>query len=227
MSEPAIPADPKLNQAKRLYAEQFGDTHVTNTYLKLAVAGLALALVSLAYSQVRLASVVAGFRPLVLRVDKLGRAEVVRYNDFEYKPQEPEIKYFLGEFCRLYYGRNRVTLDQNLAKALALLSNDMAAQVRSAWRKQEVIANYVRGTQPEIEIQVHGIAIEDLRGEPIRARVDFDQVFLSPTDRSELNRATYTANFAFRFRKDVLTSDILSVNPLGLAIEYFREDLAR
>lgn len=37
-------ADPDFNAAKRLYAEQFGDAVVANTYLKIAF--LALSLIS-------------------------------------------------------------------------------------------------------------------------------------------------------------------------------------
>lgn len=41
------------------------------------------------------------------------RAEAVNYDDLNYKPQEKEIKYFLTEFCRLYYSRNLVAVKQS------------------------------------------------------------------------------------------------------------------
>lgn len=44
-------------------------------------------------------------------------------------------------------------------------------------------------------------------------------------DHSELKRPLYTANFVFVFKTNV-PNDLIPINPLGLAITYFREDEA-
>ena len=44
-------------------------------------------------------------------------------------------------------------------------------------------------------------------------------------DHSVMRKTLYTASFLFTFRDHVPNQDIL-VNPLGLAITYFREDQA-
>ena len=50
-------------------------------------------------------------------------------------------------------------------------------------------------------------------------------VYYSPADHSELKRTLYTANFVFFFKANV-PNELIPINPLGLAITYFREDEA-
>src|SRR5579872_692483 len=99
------------NEAKQLYMEQFGEALVTGSYLKVAVALLALAVVGLVVLNVKTIDTFRNFRPLVIRIDKLGRAEAVNYDAFTYKPHAVEAKYFLTQFCQLFYRRNRYTLN--------------------------------------------------------------------------------------------------------------------
>ncbi len=50
-------------------------------------------------------------------------------------------------------------------------------------------------------------------------------IYNSPLDASEIKRSQYTAHFVFAFR-DTVSNDLIQINPLGLAISYFREDEA-
>ena len=105
-----------FNAAKQLYAEQFGDAIVTNTYLKIALLVMALVAAGLIYTNVKTVRMVQDFKPLVIRINDIGRAEAVKYDTLGYKPEDAEIKYFLSEFCRLYYNRNRYTIRDNFKK---------------------------------------------------------------------------------------------------------------
>jgi type IV secretory pathway TrbF-like protein len=95
--------DPRFSDAKRLYLEQYGDPMVTNTYLKIALVLLALVAVGLGLVDLRTIHTFQNIRPLVIRIDQLGRAEALAYNNFEYKPQDTEVRYFLSNFCKPYY----------------------------------------------------------------------------------------------------------------------------
>src|SRR5438046_3957819 len=101
-----VKQDPTFNAAKQLYAEQFGDASVTNTYLKIALLVMALVAGGLIYTNTKTVRMVENFKPLVIRINDIGRAEAIRYDTLGYKPQDAEIKYFLSDFCRLYYRRN-------------------------------------------------------------------------------------------------------------------------
>ena len=40
----------------------------------------------------------ANVKPLVIRIDDVGRAEAVQYDATAYQPQAPELRYFLTQF---------------------------------------------------------------------------------------------------------------------------------
>src|SRR5579859_7452422 len=138
---PAVP-DAQFQAAKRLYAEQFGDALVTNTYLKIALLALSLVAAGLIYANVRTARMVQNFKPIVIRIDTVGHAEAIKYDDITYKPQEAEIKYFLSNFCRLYYSRNKYTINDNFKQALLFMDSQLADSTFQAWSKNRVIDNF-------------------------------------------------------------------------------------
>jgi type IV secretory pathway TrbF-like protein len=218
--------DPSFDDAKRLYLEQYGDPMVTNTYLKIALVLLALVAVGLGLIDLRTIRTFQNFRPLVIRIDQLGRAEALAYSNFEYRPQDAEVRYFLSQFCQHYYGRNRYTINDDFSKSLYFLDGKLASDIIDAYKKNDIIKEFlVDPTKPEIDIDVKNVAIEQLNKPPYRARVDFYMVYYSPVDHSELKRTLYTANFVFFFRSQV-PNDLIPINPLGLTITYFREDEA-
>jgi type IV secretory pathway TrbF-like protein len=199
---------------------------VTNTYLKIALVLVSLVAVALALIDLRTIRTFRDFRPLVIRIDDLGRAEAINYHNFEYKPQDAETKYFLSEFSKLYYRRNRYTLQNDFAKSMYFLDGKLANGILDAYRKDDIIRKFLTNSAaPEIEVDVKKVALEELQTPPYRARVDFYLVYYSPADRSELKRDLYTANFVFLFQAHV-PNELIPVNPLGLTITYFREDQA-
>jgi type IV secretory pathway TrbF-like protein len=215
-----------FDDARRLYLEQCGDPMVTNTYLKIALVLLALVAVGLALVDLRTLRTFQNFRPLVIRIDDLGRAEALNYSTFEYKPQDVEAKYFLSQFCMLYYRRNRYTIQDDFSKALYFLDGKLADGILDTYRKNGIIDKFLTNTSaPEIDVDVKNVALEGLQNPPYRARVDFAMVYYSSVDHSELKRDLYTADFVFVFRTEV-PNDLIPVNPLGMTISYFREDEA-
>jgi len=136
--------DSTFNAAKQLYAEQFGDAIVTNTYLKIALLVMALVAGGLIYTNIKTVRTVENFKPLVIRINDIGRAEAVRYDTLGYKPQDAEIKYFLSDFCRMYYSRNHYTVRDNFKRSLLFMEAQLANSVAEAYRKNHTIENYLR-----------------------------------------------------------------------------------
>ncbi len=218
--------DASFQNAKRLYLEQYGDPMVTNTYLKIALVLLSLVAIGLALVDLKTIRTFQNFRPLVIRIDQLGRAEALDYHTFDYKPQDAEVRYFLTQFCTLYYRRNRYTIQDDFSKSLYFLDGSLANSVFDAYKKGDIIKQFLTNSSaPEIDIDVKNVALEGLQTPPYRARVDFDMVYYSPADHSEIKRDVYTANFVFVFRSQV-PNELIPINPLGLTITYFREDQA-
>src|ERR1043166_1872935 len=89
-----IPAK-SLESAKRQFVELYGSALVMNTYLKIAVVLLALVALALVGLNFRTVATYANVKPLVVRIDDVGRAEAVQYDATAYQPQPPELRYFL------------------------------------------------------------------------------------------------------------------------------------
>jgi type IV secretion system protein VirB5 len=218
--------DRTFQDAKRLYLEQYGDPMVTNTYLKIALTLVSLIAVGLLVLELKTIRTFENFRPLVIRIDDLGRAEAINYHNLEYKPQDAEAKYFLSQFCALYYRRNRYTIQNDFSKALYFLDGKLADGILDAYRKDDIIKKFLMNTSvAETDVEVKKVALEDMQTPPFKARVDFYLVYYSPADRSEIKRDLYTANFVFVFKSKV-PNELIPINPLGVAITYFREDQA-
>jgi type IV secretory pathway component VirB8 len=219
-------SDKEFNEAKQLYLEKYGDSIVTNNYLKIALLLLCLAALALVFLNLRTIRIFQNFRPLVIRIDQLGRAQAVDYKSLEYLPGDREAKYFLSEFCRLYYRRNRYTIHDDFTNALYFLDGKLANDTMEQHKKEDTVDKFLTNpSSPEIDIEIQKVALETMEKAPYRAAVDFYRVEYAPADHSVLSKTLYTANFVFLF-KDEVPNELIPVNPLGMTITYFRDDEA-
>ena len=215
-----------MNEAKQLYMEQYGEALVTGSYLKIAVALLVLAVAGLVVLNLKTIHTFRNFKPLVIRIDELGRAQALSYDSFAYKPEAKEAKYFLTQFCEIYYRRNRYTINDDFTKAMYFLDGTLANDIMAADQKNKVVETFLDNpSAPEVDIDVQQVAIEPMIKSPYRASVDFYKIEYSPVDHSVLKKTLCTASFVFEFRKNV-PNQLIPINPLGLTITYFREDEA-
>ena len=196
-----------LNNAKQLYIEQFGEAIVTNSYLKIAMAVLSLVVLGLVVLDVRTLNTFHNFKPLVIRIDELGRAQAVGYDTLAYKPEDKEAKYFLTQFCELYYRRNRYTMNDDFTKSFYFLDGKLANDIMAAYKNDNVIKNFLSNpSSPEVDIDVQQVALEPMLKPPYKASVDFYMIQYSPVDHSVLKKTLYTATFVFMFRTTSLAS---------------------
>jgi type IV secretory pathway TrbF-like protein len=219
---------PDLNDfaaARRQYVEVYGSTQVMNTYLKVAVLFLSVVAVTLVFLNVKTNSAMRHVQPLIVRIDEVGRAQAVSYGSFEYHPQEAEIKYFLVQFVQQYYGRMRATVQENYPRSLYFLDGRLSEAILETNKKTSAVESFLVGQSDEIDIEVRSIAIEDLRKAPFKAAVEFDKIYLSASQHTELRRERFVANFVFVVKQPVPNA-LVPINPLGLTITYFREDQA-
>jgi type IV secretion system protein VirB5 len=220
------PPTEEFNAAKRHYVEQFGTALVSNSYLK--VAALCLAAVSLALAALNLrttSQALHHLKPLVIRIDDVGRAEAVAYDSFQYQPREAEIRYFLMDFVQRHYSRVRATVRENYARSLYYLDGRLVDATIEENKKNKTIEAFLAVQGDEIEVNVRNVAIEDLRNSPYKATVEFEKVFYTALDHAETRRERYLGHFVFVV-KDRVPNALIPVNPLGLTITYFREDQA-
>src|SRR5579863_705362 len=209
--------------AKRQFLELYGSLAVMNAYLKIAVLSLSLVALGLVVLNFRTYAAYHELKPLVIRINDLGRAEAVNYGSLDYQPQEAEIKYFLVQFVHAYYGRMRATIQEAYPRSLYFLDGRLADAIIEANKKTKAMEMYLSGGADETDVDVKNVAIEDLRKPPYKATVEFEKVYYARADHRENRRERYVANFVFIIKQPVANA-LIPVNPLGLTITYFRED---
>jgi len=218
--------DDTFNAAKQLYLEQYASAIVTGGYLKIAVTVLSLVVAGLVCINLKTVQTLESFKPVVIRIDEIGRAQAVNYENLVYKPEYKETKYFLTRFCQLYYRRNHATINDDFTQALYFLDGKLAADTIQQLKRKNIIKTFLSdSTAAERDIEVQQVVVEPMEKAPYRATVDFFEMEYSPTDHSVTKRTLYTASFLFTFREHVSNAEILT-NPLGLTVTYFREDEA-
>jgi type IV secretion system protein VirB5 len=225
-TDPVLPPTGyEYGDARRRYVEQYGSTLVMNTYLKLALLCLSVVTLGLIALTLRLQRAAEHVKPLVIRIDDVGRATAVTEATLTYTPQAPELKYFLVQFVTAHYSRLRATVRQQYAQSLYFLDGRLADATIEANKKAGTIERFLTGSSDDIDVHVKNVTLEDLRQAPYRATIEFDKVYLSPSTRTELKRDSYVAHVVFVLNDHVDNARI-PINPLGLTITYFREDQA-
>src|SRR5262249_2288384 len=115
------PSAVEMTSAQRKFLELYADPLVLSSYLKLTVLALCLVCAGLMVLLVRAQAIMRDLKPLVIRVNDVGRAEVVNYSNFAYQPQEADNRYFLSQWTQLFYARSHYTLQKDFTKALYFL----------------------------------------------------------------------------------------------------------
>src|SRR4029453_7351391 len=110
-----------LDSAKRQFVELYGSALVMNTYLKIALLLVSLVALGLLALNFHTAARFSQVKPLVVRIDEVGRAEAVSYDAPAYQPKPPELRSFLSQFVVKHFGRIRATVQREYPDSLLFL----------------------------------------------------------------------------------------------------------
>ena len=216
-----------IENAKRQFVELYGSSLLLNTYLKIALVLVSLLALGLLFLNFRTQAQYANLKPLVIRIDDVGRAEAVAYDATSYKPETPELRYFLTRFVTTHFSRVRATVQRDYPDSLFFLApgtgrrHHLARMIAVA-----VIETFLTSpTADEVDIEVKNVTFGELVTPPFKAAVDFDMQYFAPGTRQERRRETYVLQVDFLLR-DAVPNAFVRVNPLGLQITHFRVDQA-
>src|SRR5262249_3522118 len=174
----------------------------------------------------RTAARASQIKPLVIRIDAVGRAEAVAYDATAYKPQPPELRYFLTRFVVLHFSRLRATIRRDYPDSLFFLDPTLADATIPANDQSRALETFLtNGWGDEIDTDEKNVTFGELSTPPYKASVDFEKRYVAPGTRQERKRETYVAQIDFVLR-DAVPNGFIRVNPLGLQITYFRVDQA-
>ena len=219
MSEPAT----RAKDAGAEYAEIWGEALHTNRHLRVLSVGLGIGLLLLIVVVIRIVSVDPP-RPIVVRVDEVGRAEAVAYEAMEAQadPLDPTTKYFLNRFIHDFYSRRRATVQENWSRSLRFLSTELAnASFRSESRNIALLA--AGAAREELQVDRVVLRIQANPREPHGATADFDRVRMEMAN--EVSRERWTLSLQFLFLEEI-PPDLIVHNPMGIVITYLQGDRA-
>lgn len=227
MSTTTADLNPKtMEGAKRQFVELYGSALVTNTYLRIALALVSLVAVGLVGLNVYTVSRYSDVKPLVIRIDEVGRAEAVQYDATGYHPQPQELRYFLTQFIVKHFSRLRATVQREYPDSLFFLEPSLADATIAQNEQSRVLETFmINPSADEIDIAVQNVSLTDLAQAPHKASVSFQKLLYAPGTRQERARQTFIAQIDFTLR-DRVPNEFVRVNPLGLQISYFRVDQA-
>ena len=219
MSEPAT----RAKDAGAEYAEIWGETLHTNRHLRVISVGLGIGLLLLIVVVIRIVSVEPP-RPIVVRVDEVGRAEAIAYEAMEAQadPLDPTTKYFLNRFIHDFYSRRRATVEVHWSRSLRFLSTELAnASFRSESRNIALLA--AGAARDELQVDRVVLRIQANPQEPHGATADFDRVRMVMAN--EVSRERWTLSLQFLFLEEI-PPDLIVHNPMGIVITYLQGDRA-
>ena len=214
---------PPAKDAGREYAEIWGEAIHTNRHLRTITVGLGIAVILLLIVVIRIASVDPP-RPIVVRVDEIGRAEAVAYDAMEAQadPLDPTTKYFLNRFVYDFYSRRRATVEENWSRSLRFLTTDLAnASFRA--ESQNIALLAAGAARDELQVDRVVLRIQANPQEPHSASADFDLVRL--VAEGEVDRERWSLSLQFLFL-DEIPPDLIVHNPMGIVITYLQGDRA-
>lgn len=162
-------------------------------------------------------------QPLFVRVDELGRAEVVDYQalSFDKNPVSPVSKFFLARFLRDHFERRRGNVRDAWTRSLYFLSQELARASNEA--DAAGVAAVIAGQAPEIELEDLSLRIAPSQLAPYSASATYTLIYRRRGE--EIYRELWSAELRFHFL-DHVPSEYVLVNPIGLSISYLRADRA-
>ena len=182
MSATVADLNPKtLENAKRQFVELYGSALVMNTYLKIALLLVSLLALGLLVLNFRTQASYANVKPLVVRIDEVGRAEAVQYDASAYRPQAPELRYFLTQFVVKHFSRIRATVQREYPDSLFFLDHALADATIAQNDQSRAIETFLTNpSADEVDIVVQNVSLSELTKPPYKASVSFQKVFYTP-----------------------------------------------
>ena len=212
-----------MAKAAKEFAEIWAETLQANRNLRWLTIGLCLALLFVIAHAFQLAWAPPP-KPLIIRVDEVGRAEAINYEAVEAQanPLDPTSKYFLHRFITDHYTRRAATVRDHWARSLLFLSTPLANAAFD--RDSEAIAlTAAGGNRYELTVENILLRIQPKPQAPHEATADFDLV--RTEQGREIDRKRWSVSLQFTFLEEIPTNLIVH-NPMGLIIVYLQVDEA-
>src|SRR6266850_157200 len=153
--------------AKRQFVELYRAPLLLNRYLKIALALTILLAASLVVLNFRTQSRYAHLKPLIIRIDDVGRAEAVDYDATTYRPQAPELRYFLTRFVVTHFSRLHATVQRDYPDSLFFLAPALADVTIASNDQTRVLEAFLTNpSADDIDVTVKNVTLTELTAAP-------------------------------------------------------------
>ena len=194
-----------------------------NRVLRWAVAVIAAAIIIQAAAVLTLARSSSERIVEVVRVNNFGKADAVISRTAEYKPETQEIRYFLSEWVRDRYSRLRATIETDFPKNYYFIESHLAGALIQ--KEGRTTAELLSSSAEQVDIRIDNVHITDLQSSPHSADIYLTKIFYSSPEQ-ESRQEKWIIRVNFTVDPKTVRNDLVPFNPLGLSIQYFREDQA-
>jgi len=205
-----------MDNVKRKFYEVWGSLEAQNNTLKLILMGLIFALVMTLF----LSFLGSRKPPVVIRVDDIGKAEVVSEFPVNNAVSKPELFYFTKLFIEKFTAYNSYTLSTDLSEAFSLMTKNYQRIAKKEIIDSKLVSQ-IGQANLHAEVEVRDIKIE--REDSKYAVLSFIglRTILSYADRGFKQESL--------FKGDIILQKVnrSMANPHALLVEEYREVLVK
>jgi type IV secretion system protein VirB5 len=172
-----------------------------------------------------------------IRIDEMGRAQAIQYNDLNYSPREGEIRTYLTDWANYRYTINRETIAKKYPLNYYFLAQPLASQLMSDDNQNHLVSQVMSGQIEQSDVEVRDVTITSMSVEAVSgaklakgtALVSIDKLFSprhsrQPRTEHWVISVTYYLNPAIVNDEARTLPQFETLNPLGLVITEFHEN---
>lgn len=167
----------------------------------------------------------AGTKPVhVIRINDVGRADALAYFDDSYRPQAPEVRYFLSHWARQRYTRNHQTTPVDYPQSYYFLETNLASRLMNQDQSDggpSSIRQFYAGAGNEISVAVANVVVKRLDQLPYQADIYLNRSYME--NGSVSRKDSLIIPVTFSLNPGQVKNGIVPFNPLGLTITAFTE----
>jgi type IV secretion system protein VirB5 len=213
--------------ATEVYTSHYNERRI----MRATIYALAAVVLVQAFALVHLADKHVVYR--YIRINEMGEAAPISYNDLDYSPREGEIRTFLTEWAMDRYARLRDTVAKTYPRNFYFLSDELAGRLMNDDVRNRTIAKIIAGQIDENDLSVNSVAFTALGKERIgtapvysgTAIIDCFKTFSNGAPRREHWQisVTFYLNPDEVAKRSVTFPQFATFNPLGLVITDLHE----
>ena len=176
-------------------------------------------------------------RDRYIRIDEMGRAQAIQYNDLDYSPREGEVRTYLRDWANYRYTISRDTIAKKYPLNYYFLSQALASQLMAEDNQNHFVSEVTSGQIEQSEVDVKDVTITSLSDEKIQgavmargtALVALDRVYTpghshEPRTEHWIVSLTYYLNPKQVSDQARIFPQYEFINPLGLTITEFHQN---